>query len=243
MKNIKNGFLTVPVAILIAGVLIAAAIIFAVGYKNSPPSVANNDNVRDSGDAEAIKPVTSEDHILGDIKAPIKIVEFSDTECPFCKRFHVTMQDVMKEYDGKVAWVYRHFPLDAIHSRARKEAEATECAAELGGPLGSEASNEKFWAYIDRVFEITPANNGLDPQELPKIAEYVGLNKSEFEKCLDSGKYAQAVEDDYQDGIATGVQGTPHSIVITSNGKKFAISGAQPLDNVKKIIDLALQEK
>ncbi len=239
MKNIKNGFLTVPVAIVIAGVLIAAAIIFAIGYKNSPSNVAGNNDARDSGnsgDIEKIKPVNEEDHILGDIKASVKIVEFSDPECPFCKRFHTTMQDVTKEYGDKVAWVYRHFPLDAIHSKARKEAEATECAAVLGG-------NEKFWAYINRLFEVTPANNGLDPQELPKIAEYVGLNKSEFEKCLDSGKYAQAVEDDYQDGIATGVQGTPHSIAITSNGKKFAISGAQPLESVKNIIDLALQEK
>lgn len=237
MKNIKNGFLTVPVAIIVAGILIAGAIIFAVGYKNSPSKGADSGNARDSsGDIEAMKPVDENDHILGDIKASVKIVEFSDTECPFCKRFHVTMQDATKEYGDKVAWVYRHFPLDAIHSRARKEAEATECAAALGG-------NEKFWVYIDRLFEVTPANNGLDPEELPKIAEFAGLDKSEFKKCLDGGKYAQAVEDDYQDGLASGVQGTPHSIVIASNGKKFVLSGAQPLDEVKKIIDLALQEK
>jgi len=100
--------------------------------------------------------------------APVKIVEFSDTECPFCKRFHTTMQQVVKDSNGQVAWVYRHFPLDQLHSKARKEAEATECAAELGG-------NEKFWAYLNRLMEVTPANDGLDLAELPVIAAYVGL--------------------------------------------------------------------
>jgi len=115
-----------------------------------------------------MKPVSDGDHILGDKNAPVKIVEFSDTECPFCKRFHTTMQQVVKDNNGQVAWVYRHFPLDQLHSKARKEAEATECAAELGG-------NEKFWAYLNRLMEVTPANNGLDPAELLTIASYAGL--------------------------------------------------------------------
>ena len=115
-----------------------------------------------------MKPISDSDHILGDKNAPVKIVEFSDTECPFCKRFHTTMQQVVKDSNGQVAWVYRHFPLDQLHSKARKEAEATECAAELGG-------NEKFWAYLNRLMEVTPANNGLDPAELLTIASYAGL--------------------------------------------------------------------
>ena len=115
-----------------------------------------------------MKPVSDGDHILGDKNASVKIVEFSDTECPFCKRFHTTMQQVVKDNNGQVAWVYRHFPLDQLHSKARKEAEATECAAEMGG-------SEKFWAYLNRIMEVTPSNNGLDPAELPAIAAYVGL--------------------------------------------------------------------
>ena len=115
-----------------------------------------------------MKPISDSDHILGDKNAPVKIVEFSDTECPFCKRFHTTMQQVVKDSNGQIAWVYRHFPLDQLHSKARKEAEATECAAEMGG-------NEKFWAYLNRLMEVTPANNGLDPAELLTIAAYVGL--------------------------------------------------------------------
>ncbi|HEY4512581.1 MAG TPA: thioredoxin domain-containing protein [Candidatus Paceibacterota bacterium] len=101
--------------------------------------------------------VTSADHIKGSLSASVKIVEYSDLECPFCKRFHTTMQEVMNTYnkDGKVAWVFRHFPLAQLHSKAPKEAEATECAAELGG-------NDGFWKFVDKINEITPSNNKLD---------------------------------------------------------------------------------
>lgn len=109
-------------------------------------------------DKIALDPVTEKDHISGNPQAELMLVEYSDPECPFCKRFHETMMQVMKEYgtQGKVAWIYRHFPLDAIHSKARKEAEAIECAGELGG-------NDKLWAYLNKLEEITPANNQLDP--------------------------------------------------------------------------------
>lgn len=183
-----------------------------------------------------IKPVTKDDHIYGDINSPVKIVEFSDTECPFCKRFHETMLRVMSDYQGKVAWIYRHFPLDSIHSKARKEAEATECANELGG-------NDKFWAYIGKIFEITPSNNGLDLSELPKIAEQVGLNRKKFEQCLSSGKYASRIQGNLDDAVNSGGTGTPYSVVIALNGKKFVISGAQPYEAVKQAIDVALSEK
>lgn len=108
-----------------------------------------------------LDPVTEKDHIAGNPGAELLIVEYSDPECPFCKRFHATMLQVMSEYgkDGKVAWVYRHFPLDSIHSKARREAEAVECAGELGG-------NDKLWEYLNKLEEITPANNQLDPNLL-----------------------------------------------------------------------------
>ncbi len=192
--------------------------------------------------AGAVRPVDGEDHILGSPDAPVKLIEFSDFECPFCKRFHRVMKRLMDEYvkDGKVAWVYRHFPIDEIHSKARKEAQAAECANELGG-------NEAFWAFSDRLFEVTPANDRLDLALLPQIAQEIGLDRVKFEACLggDSrgGKYAAHIEADVQDAIASGGTGTPYSLVIAPNGKTFAINGAQPYRAVKSIIDLALKEE
>lgn len=101
-------------------------------------------------------PVSQNDFIKGDLNAEIVAVEYSDSECPFSKRFHVTMQQVMKNYNGKVAWVFRFFPLDSLHQKARSESEAIECAGMLKG-------NEMFWKYLDRVFELTSSNDGLDP--------------------------------------------------------------------------------
>ncbi len=225
-----------PLAIILTGLIIAGTVVYSVGKNNSAGGSAQNGEPEQTGSLDALKPIAAIDHILGDPKAPIKIVEFSDTECPFCKRFHETMHQAVKEYDGKVAWVYRHFPLDQLHSKARKESEATECAGELGG-------NVKFWAYLDRLFTVTPSNNGLDPAELPKIAEYVGLDGVKFSACLESGKYAKHIQDDLDDATATGGNGTPWSILIAPNGKKYPINGAQPYENVKQAIDAALLQK
>jgi len=183
-------------------------------------------------DASRMAPITDKDWVRGDRNAKVSVVEYSDLECPFCKRHHPTMQQLVAEYDGKVNWVYRHFPLTQLHPKAPKEAEATECAGELGG-------NDTFWKYVDRLFEITPANNGLDPAELPKIAEYVGLNVSKFEACLNSGKWAQKVQEQAQDAVAAGGNGTPYNVIVAGD-KKIPVSGAVPLEQFKAVIDSLL---
>ena len=192
--------------------------------------------------ASAVKPVDSEDHILGDPAAPVKLVEFSDFECPFCKRFHRTLKRIMDEYgkNGRVAWIFRHFPIDSIHSKARKEAQAAECAGELGG-------NDAFWGFADRLFEVTPSNNRLDLALLPRIAQEIGLDRAKFEACLGGdargGKYAGHIETEYQNAAALGANGTPYTVVIAPNGKTFPINGAQPYAAVRAIIELALKEE
>ena len=86
------------------------------------------------------------DHLRGSIDAPVALIEYSDLECPFCKRFHPTVQEALRQYGDQMAWAYRHFPLESIHTSARPLAEGSECAAQLGG-------NDKFWEYVDYVFE------------------------------------------------------------------------------------------
>jgi len=241
----KGNPYMIPAAVLIAGALIAGAVFYSNRNSSNTQAEPVVDNVVQpqpapppilSGNADNIKPVSAEDHIRGNPDALVKFVEFSDLECPFCKRLHPTLQQMMDEYgdNSQVAWVYRHFPLDALHSKARKEAEATECANELGG-------NDGFWAYMDKLFEITPANNGLDLTLLPQIAEDVGLDRAKFEVCLNSGKYAQHIESDYQDAVASGGQGTPYNVIIAPNGDTYPLNGAVPLSSITSIIDLALK--
>ena len=228
--------LSVPIAIIIAGALIAGAFYYSNvkngkeldAIKTVPQMVTGGENMR---------PVTEADHILGNPNADLVFVEYSDTECPFCKQFHITLRQMMDDYgkSGKIAWVYRHFPIDQLHPKARKEAEATECANELGGV-------SKFWEYLNTVYSRTNSNNSLDPAELPKIAKDVGLDVKAFNTCLSSGKYASKVQADYDDAIKAGGKGTPNSIIVSKDGTKTVVQGAQPYENLKRILDALLSQ-
>ena len=179
-------------------------------------------------------PVTDKDHIRGDKNAKVTLIEYSDYECPFCKRFHPTMQQALQEYDGKVRWVYRHYPLN-FHANAQKEAEASECANELGG-------NDAFWAYSDKIFELTQSNGtGLPLTSLVPMAKELGLDETKFKTCLDSGKYAVHVQDDMDGGAKAGVSGTPGTIVVDASGNAQLVSGAVPYSSLKAAIDAALR--
>jgi len=229
----SNTNLSTPIAIVIAGVIIAGAMYFSDGKPADKP-----EEVVPTGNAslDLVRPVSTDDHIRGNPNAEVVVIEYSDTECPFCGRFHSTMKQIMNEYgkDGKVAWVYRHSPLDQLHSKSRNEAVAQECANELGG-------NDKFWEYTDRLYEVTPTNDGLDSAELPKIAAYVGLDVTAFNTCLTSGKYDAKIQADLENAQATGGQGTPWSIIVTKDGEKTPLNGAYPYTNVKQIIDTLLK--
>ena len=174
----------------------------------------------------------STDHIRGDKNAKISVIEYSDFEGPFCKRHFPTMQQLFAAYNGKdVNWVFRHFPL-SFHANAQKEAEASECAAELGG-------NDAFWKYHDVIFERTTSNGtGFALDALVPLAKEIGLNESKFKTCLDSGKYAKKVQDEETGGGTAGVRGTPGTIVLNNEtGESKNISGAVPYATFQSTLD------
>jgi protein-disulfide isomerase len=157
----------------------------------------------------------------GPNNAPITLVEFSDFQCPFCGRAHDTVEQVMQSYAGKVRLVFRHFPLE-FHKNAEKAAEASMCANEQG----------KFWEYHDVLFK---NQQTLEVDQLKTHATEVGLDGNTFAACLDSGKYKKTVEEDTAAGQKVGVSGTPAFFI---NG--VMLSGAQPFDEFKKVIDQEL---
>lgn len=223
----QNKF-TLPLAIVIAGALVAASIYFGTGSEPRP-GVGNDP----AATGAEVADVLNEDHILGNRDAEIVIVEYSDIECPFCKIFHNTMHEIVRQYDGRVAWVYRHFPIAQLHANAIREAEATECAAELGG-------NTAFWTYIDAVFEATNSNDSLDLAQLPIIAGQVGLNQAAFTECLNSGRHSETIRKSIEEAVKSGARGTPYSVIIPKNGPRVVINGAEPLESVKAKIDILL---
>jgi protein-disulfide isomerase len=188
---------------------------------------------------KALRPVSKDrDHIRGNRAAPVTLVEYSDFECPFCKRFHVTAKQLVDESGGRVKWVYRHYPLDELHPvKARQEAVASECAAELGG-------DDAFWKFADRLYELTPSNNQTDIDTvLPQIAREIGLDAAKFAACRASGRHDQRVQEDFQNAVASGGRGTPWSLVVSKSGKIYPLSGAQPYAAVKQLVELAAQDK
>jgi protein-disulfide isomerase len=156
----------------------------------------------------------------GGEKATVTIVEFSDYECPFCKRAEPTVQKVLKTYGDKVRFVYRHYPLE-FHAKARPAAEAAECANAQG----------KFWEYHDKVF----ASSDLSEEKLKAIAGEIGLDQAKFDECLAKHSGKDAVDKDMADASEVGVTGTPAFFI---NGRM--ISGAQPFEKFKEIIDQEL---
>jgi protein-disulfide isomerase len=258
-QNMKQkGNISIPMAIIVAGLIIAGALIFVKSDNNLNPPSDRGASQKATTAAINARAVSADDHILGSPDANVIIIEYSDTECPFCKRFHTTMHQIIDKYgkDGSVAWVYRHFPLVQLHPKAPKESEALECAGDLGG-------NSKFWDYADKLYEITPSNNGLDLALLPQIAEDVGLNRDAFVTCLDSGKHAQKVKDDLEDATEAGGRGTPYSvitlkkkignntellinslsaqippgtIVVSDDKKRIGMSGALPFEMIEQIL-------
>ncbi len=229
--------ISIPLAIVFSGILIAGAILFT--EKSAAPTPAAQQipaRAQVGADTEtapiAILTIRPDDHLLGNPKADVVIIEYSDAQCPFCQRFHETMTQVMNDYGktGSVAWVYRHFPLDQIHPYARKGAEALECANELGG-------NEGFWKFESEIFSAD--TKSIAPDALPSLATAAGLDAAKFNACVTSGKYAARVQKDFEDGAQVGVHGTPYSIVWNrKTNTQMPINGALPFDNVKTILGI-----
>lgn len=228
--------LFVPISIVVAGLIIAGAVFFTRD---------NNTNTSPDGQTPTkqveVKPVDDSDHIIGSRDAEITIVEYSDFECPYCANFHKTMEQVMSEYKdgGKVAWVYRHFPLDQIHPDARPASEASECVAELGG-------DEAFWNYSKLLFANAPSS--LSSDNLKQNAVSLGIDENAFNACVSEGRYKKQVEEDYQSGLELAKNdpnfGTPYSVVVSKkDGTQVTIPGAQSYAVIKQLIDTLLSEE
>lgn len=191
----------------------------AQGARQAQPSTPDD---QPAGNVE-VKVDSKVDHIRGNSKSGLTIVEFSDFQCPFCQRFAPTVQQVLKEYGNKVRFVYKHFPLDSIHPWARPAALASECASEQG----------KFWEYHDALFA---RQDEFGTDFWSKLAGELKLNVGKFNDCVSSGKYAARVDADYKQGLSAGVRGTPHTIV-----GNIPVSGAVPYEQLKAIIDQAFK--
>jgi protein-disulfide isomerase len=179
------------------------------------------------------------DHIRGNPSAEVSLIEYSDFECPYCKRFHSTLKAALEGFNPRVNWVMRHFPLPSHDPVAREEAVAAECAAEIGG-------NDAFWRYTDAIFERTRSNGrGLPGAEpLIGLAGELGLDRSAFVRCLQDQGKVNRVDEDLLDGHAAGVFGTPTTLIRHNRTGGFERKvGAVPADTLSQAIERVLGAK
>jgi len=173
--------------------------------------------------------------VMGAADAPVTVVEFTDYQCPYCRRFTQTTFPLLKRNyidTGKVRWVVRDLPL-ASHKNARKAGQSVHCASEQG----------KFWEMRDLLFK-NSAN--LENEHLHSYAEQLGLDVKAFDSCLASDRHTQEIDKDSAEAKRVGITGTPTFVIGKPNGDKLSgklVVGAQPLNSFATVINNALGEK
>lgn len=219
-----------PVSILAAAVLIAGAVIYTAGMPGAIDNGGNAENKPVVVTSDVLK-LTNEDVVLGDLNAPVTIIEYSDFQCPFCGRFFTQTETQVRENyikNNQVKFVYRHFAF--LSEESNKAAEAVECAKDQG----------KFWDFHDAIFiseekDGKEHNGNLNRALFMSMAAGLGMDTEQFGSCFDSQKYAAKVNRDKAEAQTIGVQATPTLFV---NGTK--IEGAMPYAQFKAAIDQAL---
>ncbi len=232
-NNVNTPWFAVSVGLLglIVGYALATGVgnPLAGGNAKPSPAVAVDDTAEpepagDPADAD-------DDAVKGDADATVTLIEFTDYECPFCKRhFEQTMPEIVKNYvdTGKVKYVVRDFPL-SFHANAHKASEATECAAEQG----------KFWEMHAKIFENQGSWSADAAGSFKKYAKELGL-KASFDACLDNGDMAAEVDADLAAGSAAGINGTPGFWIVSDDGESKSISGAYPYATFQAAFDAML---
>lgn len=222
----KNPWL-VPVSIVLAGALLGITL-YVVRISSIVPLPA--------GDITKLRPVSTVDHVLGNPTAPVTIITYSDIECTYCKTFQEAMEQIMSEYgpQGKVAWVYRHFPLKEEHPNAPLHAKAAECVAQQGG-------SNAFFRFIDALQQ-NEGRGSVTPRVYTSIISSLGLSNTDFQNCMETTRYEKRVAEDYDNGLALGVNGVPYSVILIQGHDPVPVSGSLPYTAVKKLLDIAIQK-
>ncbi len=241
--NENRSSLVVPIAIIVCILIIAGAFYYQGKNPQAPSNTASSTPTQlsqllppaDGINMAKFRPVDATDKIRGSASAPIKIVVYTDLECPACKYFHQQTQAIQANYvdTGKVAIIYRDFPLDQLHSKSRNEFLAAECVNEIGG-------TDKFYQFVDQIFVITPSNNGLDPAKLGETAKALGVDTKSFDACMTAKKYADQIQKSVDEAIALGAQGTPFWILVAPDNSTIPVFGGVPADRLGQAFDLIL---
>ena len=221
MQTTSNEWL-IPGAILIAGAILATTIFMLrdgnfFGVTRGNPS-----------DMRAVSP---DEHIIGNPDAPIIIVEYADIDAPASKEFQRTLGQLVSDYGatGKVAWVYRHFPLVNQYPNSARHAEAAECVTSLG-------NKEAFWKFIDLMQAAAPDAEQFSPENYDALVPQLGIHINDFNACMAAGTFADKVEADFEDGLRAGAIASPFTLILMEGREPIPVRGAVPYATLTQLI-------
>src|SRR3990167_8562341 len=224
MSEINKFELSPSVSILIAGVLIAGAVIFT-NTRQSAPAAAVAAGAPAPTAATNVRAPSAQDHIIGSPTATLVLIEYSDFQCPYCNVVHPTLKRIVEESNGQIAWVYRHLPLESIHPSAKPAAIASECVAEQLG-------NDGFWNFADIIFS---DQSKMSPAYFEQVALQLGAQKTAYKSCVASAAIAKKVDADSSEAQQNGGQGTPYTVLYDKKGQ-VGVSGALPYEAFTSVI-------
>lgn len=227
----KQSPLIIPGAILLAGVIIAGAVMYSGDSKTTveaPNLGKQTAAVSASDEAKTLLQASPGDFVLGNPQAKVTLVEFADFQCPFCEKyFHETFPQIKEKYakTGKVKFIFRNFAF--LGEESFRAAEAARCAGDQG----------RFWDYHDYLYDHQRGENqgAFSDVNLKKFADTLKVDRAMFDACFDAGNYRELVKKESELGRELDVSGTPTTFV---NGK--AITGAVPFSTLEKEIQAAL---
>lgn len=248
-KNVFSFKLSTPTAVILGAVVISIGIVTngyvtqTIANKNQPqapngqpaPSVAK-------GSIFKGKSIDSNDYIEGSADNKIVVIEYSDTECPFCIMLSPTMEQLRAEYKDKITFVYRHFPLTTIHKNAMDESKAITCAGKLGG-------SGKYYEYVDTLFKRkvslqsqTNPSPAMTASDRTNIASSIGLNIANFNSCMSDKNTEEIVTAEMKDGTIAGVKGTPATFILKKTRKGYEVSSMVDGARDKAFFNAAIDE-
>lgn len=250
MDSSKNNLIVLGGAGLLLAILLGFGIL---GAKSNPGSVANQ---AANFDLSAIPDVSTEDNTRGATNARVRLIEYSDIECPFCQQYHDELIEVVDNQKlPNFSWTYRHFPLTTIHPDAFRYAVASECAAEQG----------QFWGFLDILVNQVRDNRVTD-EAIAAIASGVGIDSARLDTCMEQESIAELVQAEILQAQAGGATGTPFNvfefdssistsqiqsiqnlfgpdtaIVLSDDNKKMAIGGIINATQIREIVNTIIE--
>ncbi|MEX0931394.1 MAG: thioredoxin domain-containing protein [Candidatus Paceibacterota bacterium] len=213
--------------------ILFGALILAVAFFLMPEKIQNTTKALPEEGAVS-KPVPTE-HWIGNPKAPVVIIQYSDTDCVYCAVFHTAVvKQLIATYgrQGELAWVYRHFPIANVNPNGAREALALECVADTSN------DPSKFWSMLDAIFEAKPLSPQTDPVNFIKtIAGLYGLSEAQLSKCENNNEFRTIIRNQSDEAISAGAEGAPFMVVYANGEFTETISGTRSLEQMQKIID------